>query len=176
MIKSLSISLFMTFIFLFASLAKADEAADLRSLKEAHYAFSDVAGADHDAVGEMFGSQWLFMSFTTAVPIFHPSKRSAVGFYKMVILGPQGQAKEFVFHTRFVDFTVSGDTGIVHLIRQVGSGSYHFYRVMEVWARENGKWGLIAMNEAPIWGPEGVLEAPPRPTPGRPSKAKPSGK
>ena len=149
----------LTLICLFTnSLALADESADLRSLKAAHNSFSNLA-TSLDAVefGRVLGDKLLFNSHNTVVPIYFPTKDAAVNFFSTVIFGPKKKG-EFSLNSRLVNYTVSGNTGLVYGILQVRTGRGGYLRVMEVWAKDDGDWKLIVYNEINSWGPEGKLE------------------
>lgn len=160
--------LFALFCLFTCSLALADESADLRSLKAAHNSFSNLATSlDSAEFGKLLGDKMLFNSHNTVVPIYFPTREAAIIFFSTVIFGPKKKG-EFSFNSRFVNFTVSGNTGLAYGIRQVRTGRGGYLRFMEVWAKDDGDWVLTVYNEINSWGPEGKLEGLERRPPGRP--------
>ena len=162
--------IFLALVCLFVnSLALADESADLRSLEAAHQSFSNLATAlDADAFGKVLADKVLFHSHNTLVPIFLPTRDAAVDFFSNVIFRFKEKGV-FSFNSRFANFTVSGNTGIVSGIRQIENDPRGGYlRFTEVWARGDGKWELTTYNETAAWGPAGKLENLARRPPGGP--------
>lgn len=175
MIKKLNTTVFVALVCLFtSSLALADKSSDLRSLKAAHQSFSMLTtDLDDDEYGKIFGDTVLFHSKNTVVPIFLPTREAAVDFFTTVIF-PRKTKGLFSFNSRMADFNVTGNTGIVHGIRQVRDDPrVGFMRFMEVWAKDEEEWVLTAYNEISMWGPEGKVEmVRGMPNPKRSGKAK----